>query len=71
MSSDEIPLHIGLNGANIDSMLLVWPDNSFEKINWQADTQAIRTITYVGGLPSLIIPHFPDMIVMKPCLQKM
>src|SRR6187399_3158213 len=30
--SMEVPLHIGLGNTTIDSILLVWPDNSYEKL---------------------------------------
>jgi enediyne biosynthesis protein E4 len=32
MSSMEAPMHISFGAAKIDSMFLIWPDNSFEKI---------------------------------------
>lgn len=51
ISSAEIPLHIGLKNINIDSVVLVWPDNSYQKIKWQADTGKITTINYSAGLP--------------------
>lgn len=51
ISSEETPLHIGLKNAAVDSIVLVWPDNSFEKINWQADTGKIKTIVFKNGLP--------------------
>ena len=47
--SMEIPLHIGLSAAKTDSIILIWPDNSFEKLNWHIDS--IYTIMYRKGLP--------------------
>ena len=47
--SMEIPLHIGLSAAKTDSIILIWPDNSFEKLNWYTDS--IYTIMYRKGLP--------------------
>jgi enediyne biosynthesis protein E4 len=49
-SSMEVPLHIGLGNVAIDSILLVWPDNTCEKINYQTDS--IQAITYKKGLPT-------------------
>ena len=47
--SMELPLHIGLGTSKPDSILLVWPDNSFEKLQWYADS--IYQINYRQGLP--------------------
>jgi hypothetical protein len=46
--SMEVPLHIGLERTKVDSMFLVWPDNSFEKLPPLNDT--IITVTYKSGL---------------------
>ncbi len=51
LSSSEIPVHIGLKNASVDSILLIWPDNSYQKINWQSDTGKIVPIKYTLGLP--------------------
>ncbi len=48
-SSMEIPLHIGLGSVSIDSILLIWPDNTYEKISYKTDT--IQAVTYKKGLP--------------------
>lgn len=48
-SSMEIPLSIGLKDTKPDSVLLIWPDRSYQKI---AITEtATLTITYTPGLP--------------------
>ena len=47
--SMEIPLHIGLHQSKIDSVILVWPDNSYEKIQYRMDTA--NTFIYKKGLP--------------------
>jgi len=47
--SMEVPLHIGLNNTTVDSILLVWPDNSYEKLAGIKDS--ILNITYRQGLP--------------------
>lgn len=51
ISSAEIPLHIGLENTNVDSIVLVWPDNSYQRLNWHADTGNIKTLIYTAGLP--------------------
>jgi len=50
LSSMEIPLHIGLDKTIVDSMFLVWPDNSYERVNLPAGQQRL-TIPYKKGLP--------------------
>jgi hypothetical protein len=45
----EVPLHIGLDKTNVDSILLVWPDNSFEKLTGVKDS--ILNVAYRQGLP--------------------
>ncbi|MBD0278653.1 MAG: VCBS repeat-containing protein, partial [Flavisolibacter sp.] len=49
-SSMEIPLHIGLGDTNVDSILLIWPDNHYQKITGVQDTTFI-TLTYQTNLP--------------------
>lgn len=51
LSSMEIPVHVAIGSAGLDSVYIVWPDNSFEKINWQADTGKVVTISYQKDLP--------------------
>ncbi|HEX5150693.1 MAG TPA: VCBS repeat-containing protein [Parafilimonas sp.] len=61
ISSAEVPMHIGLDKVNVDSVLLVWPDNSYQKINWQADTGKFQTINYSAHLPQFnysILSHY-------------
>ncbi|MGF2411478.1 VCBS repeat-containing protein [Ferruginibacter sp.] len=50
LSSMDAPLLIGLAKSAIDSVLLVWPDNSFQKISIPV-TDAGLTVTYQKGLP--------------------
>lgn len=59
--SMEIPLHIGLADTKIDSLLLIWPDNSFEKIQYNKDT--INYYTYRKGLP-----QFDYSVLVKPTI---
>ncbi|MEP6615368.1 MAG: VCBS repeat-containing protein [Ginsengibacter sp.] len=50
MSSMEVPLLIGLEKSKIDSILLVWPDHSYQPVVIPADTSAM-VIAYKKGLP--------------------
>ena len=47
--SMEVPLHIGLDKTSVDSILLIWPDNSYQKLSSIKDT--ILNISYKQGLP--------------------
>lgn len=51
LSSMQMPLHIGLSKTKVDSITVVWPDNTYEKIDWQQDTAKLTTIEYKAGLP--------------------
>lgn len=48
-SSMEIPLHIGLGKNKPDSILLIWSDHTYQKLNTSLDTTV--TIQYTKGLP--------------------
>ncbi len=48
-SSGEIPLLIGLGNTKPDSMLLIWPDNTYQRVH-QPDSSRI-SFTYSRGLP--------------------
>jgi len=50
LSSMEGPLLIGLANTAVDSMLLIWPDNSYEHIALPADKSNI-TVAYKKDLP--------------------
>ncbi len=51
LSSEEVPVHIGLKHVKVDSVVIVWPDNTCQKFNWGADTGKIVTVKYQPGLP--------------------
>ncbi len=51
LSSMEIPIHIGLGNSKNDSAFLIWPDNSFEKIEVDTLHQHL-SYTYKKGLPA-------------------
>ena len=38
MSSMEGPLHIGIGQFRIDSMVVVWPDNTYQALEWKNST---------------------------------
>jgi hypothetical protein len=50
LSSMEEPIHIGLNNTRIDSMFVIWPDNSYEQINLKKNDSSL-TVSYSKGLP--------------------
>jgi hypothetical protein len=50
MSSMEIPIVIGLK-TKIDSMLLIWPDNTFQSITLPADSSSVN-VAYKKNLPA-------------------
>jgi len=62
--SMEVPLHIGLDKTNVDSILLIWPDNTYEKLPGIKDS--ILNIVYKQGLPpfnySLIKEHIVNRV---------
>jgi hypothetical protein len=50
MSSMETPVHIGLDKTKIDSAFLIWPDNTFERINLNPRSHFV-SFSYQQGLP--------------------
>jgi hypothetical protein len=50
MSSMEIPMLVGVKNTVVDSMLLVWPDNSYQRIPFDS-TRHVLNYTYQKGLP--------------------
>ena len=50
LSSMEIPLHIGLDKTTVDSMFLIWPDNSFQRLTYRPG-DSLLTLSYTKGLP--------------------
>ncbi len=50
MSSMQVPMHIGLHAATVDSILLIWPDNTFQHISHQKNESKI-TVNHKEGLP--------------------
>ena len=64
LSSMEIPLSIGLKNTKVDSAFLVWPDNSFQKINPAEFKKKQLSLAYQIGLPKfnydLINQYWPQ-----------
>ncbi len=50
ISSMEAPLLIGLKNTKVDSIFLIWPDNTFERMKIDT-TKSQVTINYKEGLP--------------------
>lgn len=50
-SSMEIPIHIGLYKTKIDSILLIWPDNTYQTVLWKNAVSSLLKIQYQPGLP--------------------
>jgi hypothetical protein len=48
-SSMQAPLHIGLGNTAADSIIIIWPDNTWQKLEYKTDT--IVNTTYKKGLP--------------------
>ncbi len=48
-SSMQLPMQLGLGNAMPDSIVLIWPDNTCQKIDYKSDT--LLKITYKKGLP--------------------
>ncbi|MES2332980.1 MAG: VCBS repeat-containing protein [Bacteroidota bacterium] len=61
-SSMEVPIHIGLDHSKVDSAFLIWPDNTYQIIQFDT-TKKQLVFTYKKGLPafdySKITNHWP------------
>lgn len=49
MSSMEVPIHIGMGGAKVDSAIVIWPDNTYQSIDIKSDSADIK-LQYTRGL---------------------
>ena len=60
LSSMQVPLHIGLKNTNVDSLLLLWPDRTYQRIAVTKGSTK-QTVSYKKGLPlfdfSLLANH--------------
>jgi len=50
MSSSITPINIGLGSSKPDSIMLIWPDNTFQRINLDNSINVLK-FEYVAGLP--------------------
>jgi hypothetical protein len=50
-SSMETPLHVGLENAKIDSMFLIWPDNTYQPISIKKE-ESVISVSYQKNLPT-------------------
>ncbi len=50
LSSMQVPMHIGLDTTRVDSAFVVWPDNTFQSLQWNVPDTLLR-LTYQPGLP--------------------
>ena len=50
-SSMETPMHIGLYETKIDSILLIWPDNTYQSLQWKNAISSQIKVQYQPGLP--------------------
>ncbi|HTB25650.1 MAG TPA: VCBS repeat-containing protein [Puia sp.] len=57
LSSSEIPIHIGLDKAKVDSAFLIWPDNSYQSIKLEP-LDTIISFGYQKGLPKFDYDKF-------------
>lgn len=51
LSSMEVPLLVGMKNTRVDSVFLVWPDKSTERIELDS-TKAVLSFRYKKGLPA-------------------
>lgn len=59
-SSSEIPMLIGLGiNPKIDSLLIIWPDKSFEKLNYDSSKKELN-VSYRDGLPIFDYKNFKN-----------
>lgn len=59
MSSMETPVHIGLDKTKIDSAFLIWPDNTFQKIQL-VPLNHLLTFNYKTGFPKFNYNYIKD-----------
>jgi len=52
LSSMEVPLFIGLKQTKIDSAFLIWPDNTYERIDLTKKLNQQVSYSYKKGLPT-------------------
>lgn len=63
-SSMEVPLQVSTGKGKPDSAFLVWPDNSFQKINLNSDSLRQR-FSYTKGLPEFDYSIVRDFLITR------
>jgi hypothetical protein len=56
LSSMETNMHIGLDKTKVDSIFLVWPDNSYQTIPLKKDSNYLQ-VSYTKNLPKFDYSH--------------
>jgi len=63
LSSMEIPIQIGLNDAKVDSAFLIWPNNTYQKLDLNKNRNTTLHFYFTKGLPlfnyNSITHHYP------------
>ena len=59
LSSMEVPLLVGLGATRPDSILLIWPDNTYQQLT---ATDSVQTISYKTGLAQFNYASVKDRI---------
>lgn len=57
LSSMLVPLQIGVKNTKIDSLFLIWPDRTFQRVKPESGA-TVQTLTYRQGLPSFDFSFF-------------
>ena len=60
LSSMQIPMHIGLRNTKVDSLFLIWPDNTYQRLSILSDDTK-QNVVYKKGMPvfdSLVFTKF-------------
>lgn len=64
MSSMETPLHIGIGAVKPDSILLVWPDNTYQALNYDTVNRIINAV-WKKGLPAFDYKMITDFYKLQ------
>lgn len=68
-SGMEVPLQVGLNQVKVDSILLIWPDNSFQRISLRIDSLQ-QEFSYQPGLPVFDYSTLMNFYTGKPAFEE-
>jgi len=67
LSAMETPLLIGLANTKVDSLLLIWPDNSYQSLSLNTSETSVN-ITYQKGLPLFNYSRFNSVYKTKKAI---